>query len=226
MNEILVVNSDTQTVSARELHEKLNIGTEFRKWFPRMAEYGFFENEDFRRVSQKCPTLGGVQEMVDYEISIDMAKQICMLQRTPEGKEVRQYLIDLEKAWNTPEQVMARALKMAQQTIDNLQLTVSQMQPKAAYFDRLVDRRLNTNIRDTAKELKVPQKVFVAWLLNNGFCYRDIRGDIRPTSTAMNKDYFEIKEYSSDNGHSGIQTLITPRGREAFSILLEVEKEN
>ena len=120
MNELITVNHDTQTVSARELHEKLNIGTEFRKWFPRMAEYGFSENEDYERVSQKCPTLGGEQTVVDYNISVDMAKQICMIQRTPEGKQVRQYLIDLEKAWNTPELVMARALKIAQQTVDSL----------------------------------------------------------------------------------------------------------
>lgn len=101
MNEIIKINTDNMTVSARELHEKLNIGTEFRKWFPRMCEYGFAENEDFKRVSQKCPTLGGMQEVVDYEITINMAKEICMIQRTPEGKKCREYLINLEKAWNT-----------------------------------------------------------------------------------------------------------------------------
>jgi len=109
MNEIINVNYENgePTVSARELHEQLHIGTEFRKWFPRMTEYGFAENEDYTRVSQKCPTHGGMQEMVDYQISLDMAKQICMIQRTPEGRQCRQYLIDLEKAWNTPRRRMS-----------------------------------------------------------------------------------------------------------------------
>jgi anti-repressor protein len=94
MNELIKVNSDTQTVSARELHEKLGIKTEFRKWFPRMCgEYGFEVGKDFKRVYQKCPTLGGKQEMVDYEISIEMAKELCMIQRTPIGKQIRKHLM-------------------------------------------------------------------------------------------------------------------------------------
>ena len=87
MNELIAVNFDTQTVSARELHERLNIGTKFATWFPRMTEYGFDEGIDY---STCYPKLGseshGGQNMVDYNISVDMAKQICMIQRTPEGE--------------------------------------------------------------------------------------------------------------------------------------------
>jgi len=225
MEEILKVDYDKQTVSARGLHERLNIGTEFRKWFPRMCEYGFAENEDYERVSQKCPTLGGEQTMVDYELSLDMAKQICMIQRTPEGKECRQYLIDLEKAWNTPEQVMARALKVAERTILSLNTKVLEMQPKADYFDELVDRNLLTNFRDTAKELGVKESFFINWLLEKNYIYRDCKGKLQPYAASMDKGLFEIKEFSSRySNHAGTQTLVTPKGRETFGLLLGKEK--
>ena len=104
MENLIPVNYDSEqpTVSARDLHEGLGINTDFRKWFPRMTEYGFTENVDWKRVYQKCPTLGGAQNMVDYQISVDMAKQICMIQRSEKGRLYRQYFLDLEKAWNTP----------------------------------------------------------------------------------------------------------------------------
>ena len=123
MNEVLTINyeSENPTVSARELYEKLNIGTKFTTWFQRMTEYGFSENADHKTC---FPNLGseshGGQNMVDYQVSVDMAKEICMIQKSPEGKQIRQYFIDLEKAWNTPEQIFARALKMADKTIESL----------------------------------------------------------------------------------------------------------
>lgn len=100
MEELIKVTQNdngVKIVSARELHEGLEIKTEFRKWFPRMCEYGFDENIDYARVSQKCPTLGGVQEKVDYAITLDMAKHIAMIQRTELGKKYRQYFIECEK---------------------------------------------------------------------------------------------------------------------------------
>lgn len=103
MENLIPVNYDTEqpTVSARELYKKLNIGTKFTTWFERMKAYGFSEgNEFFPKVGETSEQ--GGRPATDYQISIDMAKQICMIQRTPEGKLIRQYFIDLEKAWNTP----------------------------------------------------------------------------------------------------------------------------
>ena len=151
MNSLININLDKQTVSARELHEKLNIETRFNDWFPRMCEYGFIEGKDFYSKMSKTSELGG-RPSKDAEISIDMAKQICMIQRTPEGKAVREYLIDLEKAWNTPEQVMARALKVADEQIKSLKervaflgeeneqktLLIESMQPKVSYYDLIL----------------------------------------------------------------------------------------
>lgn len=121
MNEVLKINYETEqpTVSARDLHEQLNIKTAFKDWFPRMCEYGFEEGKDFCSKMSETSSKGG-RPSKDADISIDMAKQICMIQRSPEGKQIRQYFIDLEKAWNTPEQIMARALKMANHSIESL----------------------------------------------------------------------------------------------------------
>lgn len=81
----------------------------------RMKEYGFSEGNEFFPILGETSETGG-RPAVDYQISVDMAKQICMIQRSEKGKQYRQYFIDLEKAWNTPEQVMARALKLADRT--------------------------------------------------------------------------------------------------------------
>ena len=96
MNELIKINSNN-TVSGRELHKFLEIGTRFDKWYIRMCEYGFNENDDFIRVAQKCPTLGGTQTIIDYAITLDMAKEISMLQRTEKGKQARTYFINCEK---------------------------------------------------------------------------------------------------------------------------------
>lgn len=119
MNEIIKINYETEqpTVSARDLHDGLEIKTAFKDWFPRMAEYGFEAGKDF--CSKMSESTGG-RPAIDYQITVDMAKQICMIQRSEKGRQYRQYFLDLEKAWNTPEQVMARALKVAGQTIDKL----------------------------------------------------------------------------------------------------------
>lgn len=114
MENLIPVNYDSEqpTVSARDLHTGLEITDRFSRWFERMSAYGFSEGNDFTSV--KSSTLvnnGAEREIIDYQISVDMAKQICMIQRSEKGRLYRQYFLDLEKAWNTPEQVFSRALK-------------------------------------------------------------------------------------------------------------------
>ena len=213
--EILIpVNYDSEqsTFSARDLLVGLEINTDFRKWFPRMTEYGFTENVDWKRVYQKCPTLGGAQNMVDYQISTDMAKQICMIQRSEKGRLYRQYFLDLEKAWNTPEQVFARALKMADKTIESLKAdnavlleSVERMRPKEVFADAVSASQTSILIGELAKLLRqngieIGQRRLFSWMRENGFLLK--RGSSRniPTQKGMELGLFEIKEGSYING--------------------------
>lgn len=125
-----------------------------------------------------------------------------------------------------PEELMAKALTVAQKTLADREarlsvLTVENqiMQPKAEYFDELVDRNLLTNFRETAKQLGVPPKKFVQFLLDKKYVYRDKRGKLMPYED-KNKGLFEIKEqFNEKTQWAGTQTLVTPKGRETFRLL-------
>ena len=223
MNEILKVDLDTQTVSARELHNQLNIGTKLTTWFERMKEYGFSEGVEFFPKMGETSETGG-RPSVDYDISVDMAKQICMIQRTPEGKQVRQYLIDLEKAWNTPEQVMARALKIANRTIDNLKAENvmlvernNEMKPKAIFADAVATSRTSILIGDLAKLIcqngyQIGQKRLFEWLRNNGYlCKRKGTQWNMPTQKSMDLGLFEVKESVHVNSNGCNIVTRTPK---------------
>lgn len=220
MNELLKINttdSERITVSARDLHEALEVKTQFKDWFPRMCEYGFEDGKDF--CSFLSESTGG-RPSQDAQITVDMAKEIAMLQRTEKGKEVRKYFIQIEKEWNSPERVMARALTIANKTIETLKIENSEMKPKADYFDNLVERNLLTNFRDTAKELGLRQTDLINNLIEDGYVYRDQKSKLKPYAKygKTGKGLFELKEFSK-NDHSDVQTLITPKGRETFRLL-------
>lgn len=156
-NEIIVVDCDTQTVSARELHKQLEVTDRFSRWFERMLAYGFVENQDFTGVKSSTLVNNGAEiDLQDYQLSVDMAKHICMVQRTEKAKEVRQYLIDLEKAWNTPEQVMARALKLADKTIEGLKTQLLEAKPKVDFFNAVADSKTAISMNEVAKVLAIP----------------------------------------------------------------------
>ncbi|MGL5961624.1 MAG: antA/AntB antirepressor family protein, partial [Cetobacterium sp.] len=117
------MDNGEQVVMGRELHEKLEIGTQFTIWFERMKSYGFEENQDFVNVNQKRLTSHGREHVQnEFICKLDMAKQIAMIQRSEKGKQLREYFLDLERAWNSPEQVMARALQMAERVQNELRL--------------------------------------------------------------------------------------------------------
>lgn len=134
------------------------------------------------------------------------------------------YMTDdiLEQALTSPDFLIELANRLKSEKVKNAQLTVSNqiMQPKADYFDQLVDRNLLTGIRDTAKELGVKQNVFVNFLLDKGYLYRTKKGKLKPYSTYVEGGLFELKEFTNDKtGYSDLQTMITPKGKETFRLL-------
>lgn len=225
MDELIKISydSDRPTVSGRDLHNFLEVKTSYKDWFPRMCDYGFKEGLDF--CSFLSESTGG-RPATDHQLTIDMAKELCMIQRTEKGKQARQYFIQLEKDWNSPEKVMARVLQIANReikklSIRNSELTVDNqiMKPKADYFDELVDRNLLTSFRETAKQFEIGEKKFINFLLDKKYIYRDKKGKLMPYAD-KNNGLFEIKEtFNEKTQWSGTQTLITPKGRETFRLL-------
>lgn len=229
MNEIIKINYDSEqpTVLGRDLHEALEVQTPYDKWFPRMCEYGFEINKDYSTfLSDRIDGKAG-KPRTDHQLTIPMAKEICMLQRSEKGKMFRQYFINIEEQWNTPEAVMSRALKYANENLKKLQIKVSElsvdnqiMKPKADYFDELVERNLLTGIRETAKQLEIKQNKFVSFLLEHKYVYRDKKGKLMPYAKHIDGGLFELKECFNDKTQwSGTQPLITPKGRETFRLL-------
>lgn len=224
-------NADRPTVSGRELWEALEVETPYTQWFKRMSEYGFSENVDFALVSQKCETnnpKNPYTTKTDHQLTIPMAKELCMLQRTDKGKQMRQYFIAVEEQWNSPDAIMARALQLSNAKLKEMQITVSAltvenqiMKPKAEYFDELVDRNLLTGIRETAGELGVKQNQFVTFLLEKKYMYRDKKGRLTAYAKPLADGLFERKECVNEKTQwKGTQDLVTPKGRETFRLLM------
>lgn len=228
MNELFNVttNGDKLTLSARELHKELNIAGRFSRWFEQMSEYGFEENVDFTSV-QNCTVVnnGATRELQDYQITLDMAKEIAMLQRNEKGKQIRKKLIELEKAWNSPEKVMARALDIAHKTIANLQIENEDMKPKAIFADAVATSDTSILIGDLAKLIKqngtdIGQKRLFERMRNDGYLIKTGTSKNMPTQKAMEKGLFEVKErvISNPDGSTRITrtTKVTGQGQIFF----------
>ena len=233
--ELLRINyeSEQPTVSARELHEGLEIKSNYTTWFNRMCEYGFEVNIDFKTRFPKMESEShGGQNMIDHEISIDMAKQICMIQRTDKGKQYRQYFIDLEKAWNTPEQVMARALKIANNEIDKLKednkvliADTERMKPKEIFADAVESSRTSILIGDMAKLIcqnghEIGQNRLFEWMRQNDYLIKSGGSKNMPTQKAMEQKLVEVKERTVVNPDGSVRitrtTLVTGKGQIHF----------
>lgn len=228
MNELIPINYDGEqpTVSARELHKSLEISKRFSAWFETNSQ-GFIENEDYTSVltGTEVQNNGGVQirELQDYFLSVDMAKHICLMSRTEKGKECRQYLIDLEKAWNTPEQVFARALKMADQTIAKLKDTNKSLvekieadRPKTIFADAVSASHTSILIGDLAKLIcqngyQIGQKRLFQWMRENG--YLMVSGSSRnmPKQKYVEQGLFEIKESNVQNPDGSVRITRTTK---------------
>ena len=190
MNELLKVEvneNQEPIISGRMLHEFLGVKTPYTQWFDRMIDYGFVENIDFLTVSQKCEIAnGGYQNKIDHAIKLDMAKELAMIQRNERGKQARQYFIEVEKEWNSPDKVMARALIMANKTIESKNLLIeqqgrelemksqiiSELKPKADYTDTILQSKALVNINQIAKDYGMSARKMNQILADRGVQYK------------------------------------------------------
>lgn len=232
MNELLKINttdSERITVSARDLYEFLEATERFNSWFDRMKQYGLTEGEDFNPLkSLRVQTEGNREvqrEVDDYQLTIDTAKQIAMLQRNEKGTQARKYFIQVEKEWNSPERVMARALEIAHKTIETLKVENSEMKPKALFADAVAASNSNILIGDLAKLIKqnghdIGQKRLFDWLRDNGYLIKYGASRNMPTQVAMNLGLFKVKESTFNNPDGSVRitktTKVTGKGQQYF----------
>ena len=214
MNELIKINTsnpDRPTVLGRDLHEALEVKTAYKDWFPRMCEYGFTEGEDFNLLKIERVATEGARRVTrvvdDAQLTIPMAKEICMLQRTEKGKECRQYFIKVEGAWNTPEMIVARAHQILQARLDDAISRVAQLEskvetdrPKVLFADAVSASDTTILVGELAKLISqhgvdIGQRRLFQWMRDNGYLIRREGTDHNmPTQRAMELGLFSIKE--------------------------------
>lgn len=234
MNELIKINTsnpDRPTVLGRDLHEALEVKTAYKDWFPRMCEYGFTEGKDYCSIlSDRSDGLPG-KPRTDHQLTIPMAKEICMLQRTEKGKECRQYFIKVEEAWNTPEMIVARAHQILQARLDEAISRVSLLESKIeedapatnlGYAVTAADDSIL--VREMAKILRqngynTGEQRFYEALRNEGFLIKSGSDRNMPTQRALEMGLFTIKEnvHVTPNGSFTTRTtMVTGKGQSYF----------
>ncbi|MFI3102235.1 phage antirepressor KilAC domain-containing protein [Streptococcus suis] len=229
MNEIINISvNDNQepVVSGRQLHEALEVKTPYSMWFDRMVEYGFTENQDFLLNNFVKQTGRGGHNKVDHVIKLDMAKEIAMLQRSDRGKQVRQYFIQVEKDFNSPEKIMARALLLADKKVHQLEAQIEADKPKVLFADAVSASHSSILVGDLAKLIsqngfKIGANRLFAWLRENGYLIKRKGSDWNmPTQKSMELGLFEIKEttITHADGHISISKTVkvTGKGQQYF----------
>lgn len=213
-------------VSGRQLHQVLGVKTPYSMWFDRMVEYGFTENQDFLLNNSVKQTGRGGHNKIDHIIKLDMAKEIAMIQRTDKGKEVRKYFIQVERDFNSPEKIMARALLMADKKVHKLEAQIEADRPKVLFADAVSASKSSCLIGELAKILKqngidIGQNKLFQWLRANGYLISR-RGESwnQPTQKSMQLGLFELKKTNINHadGHTTVNTTtkVTGKGQQYF----------
>ena len=229
MNELINItlnDSHEPVVSGRQLHEALGVKTKYADWFNRMIEYGFTENQDFLLLKNEQQTGRGGHNKVDHVIKLDMAKEIAMIQRTDKSKEVRQYFIQVEKDFNSPEKIMARALLMADKKVHKLEAQIEADKPKVLFADAVSASHTSILVGDLAKLIsqngyKIGGNRLFVWLRENGYLIKRKGSDWNmPTQRSMEMKLFEIKEstITHPDGHISVSKTVkvTGKGQQYF----------
>ena len=220
-------------ISGRQLHMFLEVQTPYAKWFDRMTEYGFTEGTDFwTNLSKTSSELGG-RPAIDHLMTLSMAKELAMLQRTEKGKEARRYFIRIEEEWNTPERVMARALRFSERILSDTKALLADAQeqierdrPKVLFADSVRASHTTILIGELAKIIKqngvdMGQNRLFQWMRENGYLVSRQGSDYNmPTQRSMELGLFTIKEttITHADGHTSINktTKVTGKGQVYF----------
>lgn len=221
-----VSKNDEQYVNGRDLHMFLEINTSYSKWFNRMCEYGFVENVDYFTVSKKVLREDGrvmPQTQFEHDLTIEMAKQLCMLARNDKGREAREYFIAVEKEWNSPEKVMSRALKIANNVINEQKVLIAQQEQQIAEFQPVrdyVDEILSSTSTLTTTQVAADYDLSARALnkiLHEAKLQRNVNGQWILYKDEMGKGYTksETFTFTRTDGRldSKIQTKWTQKGR-------------
>lgn len=190
-----------------------------------MIDYGFTENQDFLLLKNEQQTGRGGHNKVDHVLKLDMAKEIAMIQRTDKGKEVRTYFIQVEKDFNSPEKIMARALLMADKKVHKLEAQIEADRPKVLFADAVSASKSSCLIGELAKILQngidIGQNKLFQWLRSNGYLISR-RGNSwnQPTQKSMDLKLFELKvtNINHADGHTTTNTTtkVTGKGQQYF----------
>lgn len=216
MSELIKINydSDRPTVLARDLHEFLEVKSKYADWFKNMREYGFTENIDYIAFSKNLENGGKVK---DHQLTIEMAKEICMLQRNDKGKEARLYFINLEKQWNSPDMIMKRALEIANSRVLKLESInaiqeqqIAELKPKADYTDRILQNPGLVNINQIAKDYGMSARMMNKLLSNMGVQYK------------QGKQWLLYKKYQS-KGYTSSETINITRNDGSPDIVMRTK---
>jgi anti-repressor protein len=222
MNELINVTVNEQgklEVDGRNLHMQLGVGTEYMKWVERyFTSYGFTEGSDY--IVKTDDVLSDKRDrtykVTTHKLTVSMAKELAMLQRTEIGSRIRKYLIKVEEDWNSPEKVMARALQIANKELATLRIANEEMKPKALFADAVSSSHTSILIRDLAKLIKqngvdIGQNRLFEWLRNKDYLIKSGSDKNMPTQKAMNMNLLEIKEGSYINGQGANVVTRTPK---------------
>ena len=222
MNELIKINYDNErpTVSGRELHKVLEVKTAYKDWFPRMCEYGFCAGKDFS--SFLSESTGG-RPATDHQMTIPMAKEICMIQRSSIGRKFRAYFIDIEEKWNSPEMVMKRALEIANAAVEKLKnenavqcQQIAELKPKASYYDVVLNSKDLLAISAIAKDYGWSASKMNIYLHEKGVQYKQGNMWLSYQNYAeYGYTCTKTHTYPGNDGttHSKVHTYWTQKGR-------------
>lgn len=224
MNELINVTlneNNEPIISARQLHTALGVTDRFSRWFERMLAYGFEENSDY----VGCEIFHDLarKKVKDYIIKLDMAKEIAMLQRNEKSKEVRKYFIQVEKDFNSPEKIMARALLMADKKIkllesqnENLLIELEEANKNADYLDLILQTKDSLTITQIAQDYGISARK-MNQLLKQERIQRIVNGQWVLYAKYLGKGYISSRtfDYMGKDGklHSNVTTVWTQLGR-------------